>query len=367
MSYCASNAVGDFEDVRRALGLTRSIRDKISGRGVRVAVVDTGITGSHPGPDGEPLQKSLDVTRAFPAGYKAGTTAINHGTMVAFDTLIAAPEAKLLDYALLQSTAGSWSSFLSDGLAAFADLMELLRTKPGPLVVNNSWGLFDSADDAPIGSPENYSANPEHPFNQIVGALVNAGADVLFAAGNCGADCPDGRCGSNDVGPGNSIHGANSHPSVISVAAVTVKKARLGYSSQGPGGLSDRKPDIAAYSHFSGSGVYQADGGTSAASPVAAGVVAALRQAWRTIAPAELKGVIQRTAEPVSGGWNYDVGYGILSAERAWAEKSLRVKRQVRRVGPPKKPTASRGAWMLVPNTPDQLEKHVAVLRRRRG
>src|SRR2546426_4729724 len=46
---------------------------------------------------------------------------------------------------------------------------------------------------SPIGSPENYSANPEHPFNQVTGALVAAGADIFFAAGNCGADCPDGR------------------------------------------------------------------------------------------------------------------------------------------------------------------------------
>src|SRR5438309_4463784 len=56
-----------------------------------------------------------------------------------------------------------------------------------------SWGLFDRASDAPIGSPENYSANPDHPFNQVTGALVAAGADVFFAAGNCGAGCPDGR------------------------------------------------------------------------------------------------------------------------------------------------------------------------------
>src|SRR2546426_12390427 len=60
---------------------------------------------------------------------------------------------------------------------------------------------------SPIGSPENYSANPDHPFNQVTGALVAAGADVFFAAGNCGAGCPDGRWGAGDTGPGGSIHG----------------------------------------------------------------------------------------------------------------------------------------------------------------
>src|SRR5437867_3080000 len=198
--------------------------------------------------------------------------------MVAYDVRIAAPDARILDYALLKSQAGTWAAFLSDGIAAFADLIERVGAAPGRWVVNNSWGLFDRLNDAPIGSPENYSANPDHPFNQITGSLVAAGADVFFAAGNCGADCPDARCGAGDTGPGASIHGANSHPDVITVAAVAVTDRRLGYSSQGRGALYSRKPDLAGFSHFVGSRIYPADAGTSAASPVAAGVAAALRQ-----------------------------------------------------------------------------------------
>ena len=70
-----------------------------------------------------------------------------------------------------------------------------------------------------------------------------------------GANCPDGRCGDKDIGSGHSIHGANSVPDVITVAAVTIGDRRLGDSSQGPGGLSKRKPDLAGYSHFLGSEV----------------------------------------------------------------------------------------------------------------
>ena len=176
-------------------------------------------------------------------------------------------------------------------------------------------------------SPENYSANPEHPFNQIVASLVAAGADIFFAAGNCGAECPDGRCGTGDTGPGASIHGANSHPDVVTVAAVTVTDRRLGYSSQGPGGLYNRKPDLAAYSHFRGSGVYPADGGTSAASPVAAGVAAAIRQkvSAKKRRPSQLKGLLQRTARDLEGnGWDYDLGYGVIDATAA--VKALRLK-----------------------------------------
>src|SRR3989454_7983896 len=173
---------------------------------------------------------------------------------------------------------------------------------------------------SPIGSPENYSANPEHPFNQVTGALVAAGADIFFAAGDCGADCPDGRCGAGDSGPGASIHGANSHPDAFTVAAVTVTDPRLGHSSQGPGALYSRKPDLAGFSHFKGSGIYPADGGTSAASPVAAGVAAALRQRFATdrLAPAQLKGLLQRSARDLGGdGWDYDLGYGVIDAAAA--------------------------------------------------
>jgi hypothetical protein len=300
--------VGDATGVARRLGVPALRRAGLTGRGVRVAVVDTGVHGG-----------TVAVAGGWSPvpGYQPGTSAFqnSHGTMVAWDVRIAAPDASILDYALLRSTGGTWTAFLSDGVAAFADVLALLDREPGPLVVNNSWGMFDRSQDEPIGSPGNYSANPDHPFNQIVGTLVSAGADVLFAAGNCGAQCPDGRCGTGDIGPGASIHGANSHPDVITVAAVTVNDRRLGYSSQGPGGLYRRKPDLAAPSHFRGSGVWPADGGTSAASPVAAGVVAALRQRMGTQRhpPAVLKGVLQHSARDLgAGGWDFDSGYGAI-------------------------------------------------------
>jgi subtilisin family serine protease len=296
----------------------------LDGKGVRVAIVDTGVDKTI-----VPVASGWGPSPAYVPGSTQAIFGSSqaHGTMCAFDVRIAAPQAEILDFALLQSHGATWSAFLSDAIAAYAELMRLLDETPGPLIVNNSWGLFDRSDDAPIGSPENYSANPEHPFNQIVGTLVAAGADVFFAAGNCGTGgdnggCTDRRCGAGDRGPGASIHGANSHPDVITVAAVTTQNRRLGYSSQGPGGLHTRKPDLAACSHFKGSGVYAADSGTSAACPVAAGVAAALRTEGkgRKLSPPQMKGLLQRTARDLeANGWDFEVGYGVINAGAALA------------------------------------------------
>jgi subtilisin family serine protease len=313
---CPGAAVGAVADVRAHIDIAPVHAAGQRGQGVRIAIVDTGIDGTQINVSG-----GLNMP-GFPA---PGMSAPDHGTMVAFDALIAAPNAMILDYPLLRSVAGGgWIGFLSDGIRIFADLMVRILQVPGPMVVVNSWAMYNRAQDRPVGHPQNYSANPKHPFNQILGSLVGAGADVLFAAGNCGSTCPDGRCGVGDRGPGNSIHGANSHPDAYSVAGVTHAGDLLGYSSEGPGGLHAQKPDLAGTSHFFGSGVFPADGGTSAACPVVAGVVAALRSkpSARTLSSSALKqAILQSAVQPagVAAGWNGQTGFGVVQAAAAHA------------------------------------------------
>ena len=313
---CPTAAVGGVSDVIAHVQLSAVHGAGHRGQGVRIAVVDTGIDGTRINVSG-----GLNMP-GFPA---PGTSGPDHGTMVAFDAQIAAPNAMVLDYPLLRSVAGGgWVGFLSDAIRIYADLMVQMLQVPGPMVVVNSWAMYSRAADRPIGNPQNYSANPRHPFNQILGGLVGAGADVLFAAGNCGATCPDNRCGAGDRGPGHSIHGANSHPDVYCVAAVTHGGDLLGYSSEGPGGLHNQKPDVAGTSHFVGSGIYPADSGTSAACPVVAGVVAALRSkpSARSISPAALKQAIVGSAVQPTGtlaGWNAQTGFGAIDAAAAHA------------------------------------------------
>jgi hypothetical protein len=315
---CPGAGVGGVADVRTQINIAPVHAAGHRGTGVRIAVVDTGIDGGQ-----IPNVVGGYNHPQFPA---PGTSPPSHGTMVAFDAQIAAPNASILDYPLLRSQAGGgWIGFLSDAIRMYADLMTQVLSVPGPLVVVNSWGMYDRSSDRPVGNPQNYSANPAHPFNQILAALVGSGADVVFAAGNCGSTCPSGRCGVNDRGPGKSIHGANSHPLAISVAAVTHTGDRLGYSSEGPGGLHQQAPDIAGTSHFQGSNVGgNPDTGTSAACPVVAGVVAALRSkpSAKTKAPAAIKQALLNSAVQPAGvavGWNAQTGFGIVDAAAAHA------------------------------------------------
>jgi subtilisin family serine protease len=302
---------GDSSKVAEKLGIRET---NLTGKNVRIAIVDSGIHN----------EGNIISSKGWaPPGvsFKPGQAPRAHGTMCAFDALICAPDADLLDYSLLLGFTGWRGSFLRHAIAAYADLLDLITNEPGPLIVNNSWGIYDLNDDYPPGDPSNYSTNINHPFCEIVSSLIAAGADILFAAGNCGQNCPDDRC-KDFFGPGHSIHGANSHPDVITVAGVTTHDMHIGYSSQGPGGISNSKPDVAAYSHFTGSGVYVSpngvtiDSGTSAACPVAAGVIGAVRErvSNSNVTPYTLKAILQRTAIDVNGnGWDYDIGYGIIN------------------------------------------------------
>ena len=326
MLICPGSApLGTDTDVEHLLNVHDLARRHMNGHGVTVAIVDTGINLAYLRSRGKTPRFSAAKSWVPSPGLEPGNLPVDHGTMCAFDVCIAAPKCTLIDIALLQSTAPGGTvmeGFLSDAVRAYRHLLDLMLAprRPGEnhsLVVNNSWGMFNPSWDYPVGDPGNYSDNLNHPFNRIVTALERAGADILFAAGNCGADCADGRC---DGVVDRAIYGANSHPRVLSIAGVDVTKQRVGYSSIGPGRLVRRKPDLCGFTHFEGSGVYAADGGTSAATPVVTGLVAALRsrlpfrRGLTQSSPARVRNLLRKTAEDVGGhGYDFKHGYGIAN------------------------------------------------------
>ena len=324
---CPTGPMGTDLDIEGLLLVDELHRQGMNGAGVPVAIVDSGISLPYLRRRGKMPEFSAELSWGPLTGQPLGDMPVDHGTMCAYDVCIAAPSCTLIDHALLTSTTSGGSGmdgYLSDAVKSYGVLLSYMSRAPGPgfggplprtLVVNNSWGMYHPSWDFPVGDPQNYSDNPDHPFTIIVESLEAAGADILFATGNCGPECADSRCRrATNAG----IYGANSSPAVTAVAGVVTSKERIGYSTKGPGRLEDRKPDIASYTHFAGSGVFQEDSGTSAATPVAAGVVAAIRRRYpaSVLSPREMRDLLRKTAEPQGDGdFDYGYGYGIINVQ----------------------------------------------------
>jgi hypothetical protein len=317
-------------DVEAKLKTPRLQANGLDGTDIAIAIADMGINLAH-------LKTKLGTTPRLDAEdsfvrpgvvTQPGQHPVAHGTKCAYDALIAAPKATLLDYCILDPAGTSLGATLNNALHGYARLAHLLADKVvGPalggatkfkgLVISNSWGVVDPDEDFPPGHPGRYIDNPHHPFQRQVAMLAGAGADIVFAAGNCGADCPNPNCHGRTTG---TIMGANASADVLTLAGCDINDKRVGYSSQGPSiaNMPPHKPDLTAYTHFLGSEVQvgKPDDGTSASSPVAAGCVAALRtkaSPFKT-SPVTLFEKMMNAAWQVVGpaGWNKDFGHGII-------------------------------------------------------
>lgn len=328
-----SSATGTRFDVERLLGVPTLREHGLTGEGVAIAIVDTGISldwlearlGFRPRFDPDLSWKPADVT-AQPGAFPVG-----HGTMCAYAALIAAPDATLIDIpALVGSPAGGApiGRRVSEVYAAIAPLVAawtIAFTPSGDrpykaLVLSNSWAMFNPGMDFPLGHPGRYADNPRHFFTSMLTSLSEAATDVVFAAGNCGSDCPRPNCQGVVT---HSITGANASRSVLTVAGCDVDGVRVGYSSVGPGiaGMANEKPDLVSYTHFLGSealGAGVPDKGTSTSCPLVAGCVAALRSGAppTPVSSEQLNTVLRQTARQ-SQQWSADVGFGLLDVVSA--------------------------------------------------
>jgi len=339
--------VGDAAAVAAKLAVAQLHARHLDGEDVALAIVDTGIDLAHVQAKIGHAPK-LDAALSWkPPGTPPpapGAWPLDHGSMCAFDALIAAPRATLLDFPVLKASypggGSTMSGTLSAALAAYGYMLGSWAPGTGQglrkyraLVASNSWGIFHPSWDFPAGHPGRYCDNPAHPFNVQLGALSRAGIDVIFAAGNCGAPCADGRCQGRTKG---AIMGASAMEDVLTIAGCDTHDDRVGYSSQGPSiaGMYARKPDVTGYTHFLGSEAFGAgtpDSGTSAACPVVAGCVAALRASTKipprtTMPPARLFEALRASARARPGpqhAWNADYGFGILDPLAAAATLGL--------------------------------------------
>ena len=302
---------GTIADVATYLGVPQIWAAGKRGEGIVVGVVDGGITATgRPLAAGEaPAHTIGNVIGGWPTATwgTRGKSWGYHANMCSTDVLGMAPNCRIYDLRI--ADAGTIEALLSNALAAFQWAIDQHALNGTPHVLTNSWGIFNAA------TAGNYPTNPNHVFTRKVVEAIDAGIIVLFAAGNCGDTCPDGRCTTS--GPGQSIWGANGHPRVMTVGAVNKNEEFVGYSSQGPAALDPHKPDFCSITHFTG--YFNSDSGTSAATPIAAGVCALLKQAKPTATHNAIKAALIATAKNIGApGWDQHSGAGIIGGKRAY-------------------------------------------------
>lgn len=301
-----------LEVVRTMLGVRRAWARGHRGQNIAVAIVDEGVNG-----------REYPVVDGFsrPNAQQPGAAPItSHGSMCAADVMVAAPSARLYDYPFL-GIANSGGV-----LTMYQAILDHRRQDGTPHLTTNSYGFVGVP---PIEQfPGHEVHDPQHPVHRKVREVVASGAACFFAAGNCGADCPSGACHPSGIGPGKSIHASNSLEEVITVAAVNTRHERIGYSSQGPGMFHPEKPDLACYSHFfgnfgpgrpGGESTSPFDSGTSAATPVAAGVAAMLLSSAAHLTPDQVRDALVAGLHNVTGTpWDPGYGAGIINAAASY-------------------------------------------------
>lgn len=301
----------EVDAIQELLGVAALWDDGFRGEGVIVGIIDEGIDGS-----------VYPVIGGFsrPGAQAPGSAPItSHGSMCAADVLVAAPEAKVYDYPFL----GIPNS--GGALAMFQAVLDQRRLDGTPHLTSNSYGFVGVPPQDQFPTHEVWDL--AHPLHRKVREVIGSGAAAFFAAGNCGENCPSGACRSTGIGPGRSIHASNSIVEVITIAAVNSRHERIGYSSQGPGMFEREKPDLSAYSHLfanfgpgrpGGDTEAPFDNGTSAATPVAAGVAALLLGARPATTPDQLRSALVEGATSDGSGWTPDFGRGVVNASAAY-------------------------------------------------
>jgi serine protease AprX len=300
----------------------------VTGSGVGIAVIDSGIDATHPDlPFGSKVVQNVKVgPDLFGAGpivvenlLDTDTTS-GHGTHVASTAAGtgAALGGKYRGVAIGANLVGLGAGetlFVLTALESF-DWVLANRGTYGIRVISNSWGTSGSF-------------SPNDPINVASQAAHDAGLVVVFAAGNSGP-------GQNTLNP------YCVAPWVICVAAGLKDGRTLAdFSSRGiPGDplyhptLTAPGVDIAAARASTGLVIdtffaadvsdlgtdavyYAAASGTSMATPHVSGTAALILEANPALTPDQVKSALQASATPMPGYASYEVGAGYLNAYRA--------------------------------------------------
>ncbi|MEV4758122.1 S8 family serine peptidase [Micromonospora sp. NPDC049559] len=273
-----------------------------NGRGVRVAVLDTGADFAHPDLAGQVVERADfsveggDAVDHLGHGTHVAATIAGTGAASGGERRGVAPEADLLVGKVLDDDGFGTDSMVIAGMEWAA---------PRADVVNMSLGGSDLSDGS-------------DPLSQALDALTERyGTLFVVAAGN-------------EPTPG-WVGAPAAAASALTVGAVDGTDAPAPFSSRGPLTNSRAaKPELVApgvdilAARAAGTTMgdplderYTAASGTSMATPHAAGAAALLVQRHPDWSPGRLKSALVGAADPLPGADAYAVGAGRLDAARA--------------------------------------------------
>lgn len=268
------------------------LREKygVSGKGVKIAIIDTGVDASHPQFGGKVV--------AHDCTGEGAEDVDGHGTHCCGISQSVAPGAEI----------HSFRVFGTSGQAVHRNIMTALAkvNKMGFHVVNLSLG----------------SGQPSQAMRMALLELNARGTLICCAAGNDGdhegADAP--RFGTVSFPAGFN--------STIAVGSVDKKRVRSPFSSSGPK-ITVMAPGQAVWSCWK-DGAVACLSGTSMASPFLAGVLALLHEtcAKRALKPLNLSEVLYAAALSCSdmedSGFDFFTGYGLIHPS-GFVERSLQI------------------------------------------
>ncbi|MFD5824716.1 S8 family serine peptidase [Lentzea sp. NPDC060358] len=275
----------------KQIGAPQAWQAGITGKGVKVAVLDTGVDEQHPDLQGRQVAEK-NFTES-----PDNTDEVGHGTHVA-STIASkgeqyrgvAPDAEILDGKVCRPGGCSESAILA-GMQWAAE--------QGAHVVNMSLGGGDTPDVDPL----------EEAVNRI---SRETGALFVIAAGNSGAPETVGSPGSAE--------------SALTVGAVDRNDGIAPFSSRGPAADGAVKPDVTApgvgiVAAEAGTQGHVAMDGTSMATPHVAGVVALLKQQHPDWTGERLKATVMASAKANPALTPFDQGTGRVDVPKMLARQ----------------------------------------------
>jgi subtilisin family serine protease len=284
----------------------RAHRDGITGRGIRVAMVDS---GHYAHPFFADRGYRVAAVTLGPATADPDKDELGHGTGESANIFAVAPDAELLPVKAL--LAGTLNTVLVNSTGAFNAAVAL-----NPDIITCSWG-FD-IENGPLSAAQQALA-------AAVAAAVASGIVVVFSAGNGHFGFPgqhpdvisaggvfmdqNGALQASDYASGfmSNIYAGRRVPDLSGLVGMMPKAAYIMLPVE-PG--DDLDTDIAGGTHPNGDETTPNDGwaafsGTSAAAPQIAGAAALVKQACPQLSPASVKDVLMKTARDVTTGHNH--------------------------------------------------------------